>query len=147
MWNSFKLAVASRVVLVFLLTHLGIAGLISSAARTAGSFAQVDPWLWASLGLIEMSFWMTLFFLVSPIRKILNWRDWLVRDLPFWLSLIPAVLPLIQMIRAVFAAQTSEKRKEAGLNAATAAFEIAEKLQGHRRPQSRSKKSRSKSAA
>ncbi|MBL7715772.1 MAG: hypothetical protein JNL01_09920 [Bdellovibrionales bacterium] len=144
MWKSFMRAVATRLVLVFTLTHLGALVLTYSAYRSSGSIVQMDPWFWGGLALIEVSFWMTLYFLFAPVRKVLNWRDWLVNDLPFWLSLIPAVLPLIQMIRTVFAAQTPAKRKEAGMNAAVTAFEIAERLQNRphgRRPKKSAKKS------
>lgn len=102
MWNNFKKAVAFRLAFVFAFSHLGLVIGLVGLSQQAGGLGAVDFKIWAAFGMMIGSLYLTTFFLVQPVRKALSWRDWVLKELPLWLALIPVLIPVFKAVKALF---------------------------------------------
>jgi hypothetical protein len=108
MFHRVVEAIRLRALVVAVLVHLGLglslAGLIQAARSGVESSAL--SWLIAGTILLYGSFLLAAFLIVWPIlpwirkaRRLFQWREWILDELPRLLALLPALIQVLKLAR------------------------------------------------
>lgn len=84
---------------------LGLYG-VFQLQEPGGGFHPAFPWVMGSVIAAYCSFWLACFFVYAPLapwitraRSLLNWRHWILSELPTLITMVPIVVGLIQAWR------------------------------------------------
>jgi hypothetical protein len=105
MLHTLLQAIKVRMILVLITIHVG---LVLAVYGLAAISREVDLghtyWiLWAGIAALYGGTWLAFIFIFSPvysatqkIRHVMNWQEWIVKELPQIISTLPSVITALQ---------------------------------------------------
>ena len=118
MFKGFQRALQFRAAVVFGLIHLGLVASLVSLVQVARSGVETSVLYWMIGSIVGLygGVLAGVFFVVWPAlpwirraRRVMQWREVLLSDLPKLIALVPVIL---QLVRAVRGAWNSFNEKE-----------------------------------
>ena len=111
MFNRLLHALKLRAFIVGILVHLGLLFSVIALVQAARSGADTSLLYWLAAGITGFygGFLTAVFFVVWPLlpwirraRRILQWREWILEEIPKLMALVPVILQLIKSIQALW---------------------------------------------